>query len=164
MGTCHRSCCSQQDTLWSKAVVSQPYIWALGWLRFQQVSHLLWFRCTFLGAGLISQWGTALSLEHCRGNRHKGKSGYFILLPWCISLYQSPSMGSPLRGVPEDLLCPERRGRKALLQCLHFVSLTKKRFSWFCSSSFAYPFFKKPDIKIQKPPPEIYQKDISDQG
>lgn len=124
--------------------------------RFQQVSHLLWFTCTFLGAGLISQWETALSLEHCRGNRHKGKSVYFLLLPWCISLNQSPSMCSPLCGVPEDLLCPVRKGRKALLQCLCFMYLTKISFSWFCSSSFKYPFKKQPAIKIQKPPPESY--------
>lgn len=142
-------------TLWSKALAAQASIWTLSWLRFQQVSHLLWFRCTFLGAGLISQWETALSLEHCRGNGHKGKSGYFLLLSWCISLNQSPSMCSPLCGVPEDLLCPGRRGRKALLQCLYFVYLTKKRIS-LGFVLLVFFFFKKPAIKTQKLPPESY--------
>lgn len=91
--------------------------------RFQEASCLLWFRYMFLGTGLIAQWEPALSLNHCRGNWHKGKRGYSLPLPWYSSVKQSSSMFLPLCGVPKNLLWPVRRGRKASLQQQYFANL-----------------------------------------
>lgn len=145
MGTL-KSCCSQQDP--------DLRLWLLR-STFEHSAGSGFSRClTSCGLGVLS-WKLVLfhsERQLCprstgEGTGRKGKVATFYCFPDVLHSTSHP-------------LCAHhyvecQKTCCALLQCLYFVYLTKRSFSWFYSSSFEYPFLKKPAINTQKPPPEI---------
>lgn len=111
--------------------------------RFQPVSCLLWFRCTLLGASLIAQWEPALSLEHCRGNGHKGISSV-LYFGQPVTLHVLTTMCSA-RG----LAVPREEREKSLIGVSIFcvsISITKV-FLGFVFLVLNNPFKKSQQLK-----------------
>lgn len=94
-------------------LLRSPFEHAAG--RFQQVSCLLWFRCTFLGASLIAQWEPALSLEHWRENGHEGISS-LIYSSQPVTLHVLTTTWSARRPA-----VPSEERQKSPVQCPCFV-------------------------------------------